>query len=74
MPVWGGDAAGGYPGNLMVEKARSALPNLRFLIIEPMEGIPSYLADKFLNEEEIYSKTLQKKKIGTMQVWVQESR
>ena len=74
VPVWGGDGAEGFPGNLKVEKARSKLPNKRFLIIEPLEGIPTYLINTFLDNEEKYTNTIEKKKIGTMEVWVQESK
>lgn len=74
VPVWGGDAAEGYPGNLKVEKARSNLPQKRFLIIEPQEGIPAYLRDSFIANEENYSKVLEKKKIGTIEVWIQQAK
>jgi len=74
VPVWGGDAAEGFPGNLKVETARSKLPDKRFLIIEPNEGIPSYLRDSFIANEENYNKTIEKKKIGTMEIWVQQPR
>lgn len=74
IPVWGGDAAEGFSGNLPVERARSKLPQRRFLIIEPLEGIPSYLVDNFIKNEENYSVTIEKKQIGTMEVWVQQPR
>ncbi len=74
VPIWGGDAAEGFPGNLKVETARSKLPAKRFLIIEPQEGIPSYLTDKFLKNEENYTITSERKQIGTLQVWVQKAR
>lgn len=74
IPIWGGDAADGFPGNLRVEKARSKLPNKRFLIIEPLEGIPTYLKDSFIANEENYTAIIEKRNIGTMQVWVQQPR
>lgn len=74
VPVWGGDSARGFPGNLKVETARSKLPAKRFLIIEPQEGIPSYLSDNFIKNEENYAKVMGKKKIGTMEVWVQQPK
>lgn len=74
LPIWGGDAAAGYPGNLKIQTARSKLPNLRFLIIEPTEGIPSYLVDNFMNNEEKYTSTTEKKNFGTIQVWVQKPK
>lgn len=74
VPVWGGDAAFGFPGNLKIEKAKSRLPDKRFLIIEPLEGIPSYLIDSFIANEENYTNTIEKKNVGTMQVWVQKPK
>ncbi len=74
LPVWGGDAAEGFPGNLKVETARSKLPSKRFLIIEPLEGIPVYLINNFIAQEENYTNTIEKKNIGTMQVWVQQPK
>ncbi|MCL4416439.1 MAG: glycosyltransferase family 39 protein [Actinobacteria bacterium] len=74
VPVWGGDAAAGFSGNLKVETARSKLPDKRFLIIEPQEGIPAYLAKSFLSSEENYAAIVGQKKIGTMIVLIQQSR
>lgn len=74
VPVWGGDAAEGFPGNLKVETARSKLPNKRFLIIEPLQGIPSYLKDSFIENEMKYTDIIDRKKVGTMEIWVQKSK
>lgn len=74
IPIWGGDAASGFPGNLKIETARSKLPNKRFLIIEPLESIPTYLIDSFIASEENYTTTIEKRNIGTMQVWVQQPK
>lgn len=74
VPVWGGDAAEGFPGNLKVETARSKLPQMRFLIIEPQEGIPVYMAESFLRNEEVYSEVLEKKQFGTIEVRVQKAK
>lgn len=74
VPIWGGDAAEGFPGNLQIERARSKLPDKRFLIIEPTEGIPTYLIDSFIASEENYTTTIEKRNIGTMQVWVQQPK
>jgi uncharacterized membrane protein len=74
LPVWGGDNAEGYSGNLKVIKARSELPTKRFLILEPTNSIKPYLVDAFLANENIFSKVVEKKKIGTIEVWVQEAR
>lgn len=74
VPLWGGDAAEGFPGNIKVETARSKLPEKRFLIIEPLESIPTYLIDSFIANEENYTTTIEKRNIGTMQVWVQQPK
>ncbi|MBI2018956.1 hypothetical protein HYS96_04635 [Candidatus Daviesbacteria bacterium] len=74
IPIWGGDAAAGYPGNLKVEIARSRLTDKRFLIIEPLEGIPTYLVDQFIVNEAKYTNIIDKKRIGTMEVWVQQPK
>lgn len=74
VPVWGGDAALGYYGMLKIETARSKLPQKRFLIIEPEEGIPSYLIDKFLANEALYNNVTEKQKIGAFEVWVETAK
>ncbi|MDO8638994.1 MAG: glycosyltransferase family 39 protein [Candidatus Daviesbacteria bacterium] len=74
LPIWGGDGAGGYPGNLKIERARSKLPEKRFLIIEPTQGIPQYLIDNFLKNESIFNEFTESKQIGTITVWVQKSK
>lgn len=74
LPVWGGDAAEGYYGNLKVVRARSTLPPKRFLVIEPKDGIYPYIIDKFLQDEAIFTDTIEKRQIGTMEVWVQKPR
>lgn len=51
LPVWGNKAADGYPGNIKVISSKSTLPIKRFLIIEPLRGIPNWLsAEKFQDE------------------------
>lgn len=74
VPVWGGDAAVGFPGGLRVETARTKLPARRFLIIEPQEGIPSYLAKNFLQDETNYADTVGEKQIGTIKVLIQQAK
>lgn len=74
VPIWGGDAATGFPGNLRVETARSKLPDKRFLIIEPLESIPTYLIDSFIANEKNYTNTTEKKNFGTIQVWIQQPK
>lgn len=73
-PIWGGDAADGFPGNLKIERARSKLLDRSFLIIEPQEGIPVYLKESFIENEENYASVVEKKKIGAFEVWVQRAK
>lgn len=63
LPVWGENAAAGYPGNLQVVTAKSALPKKRFLIIEPTRGIRQGLIDNFMREESYFTKVVEEKKI-----------
>lgn len=64
LPIWGGKNAVGYAGNLVVEEAQSKLPDKRYLIIEPLRGIPNYLVDNYLKEENYFTTIVEEKKIG----------
>ncbi len=64
LPVWGGTNAIGYPGNLQVETAQSKLPDNRYLIIEPVRGIPEHLINEFLKEEDYFTSLQETEKIG----------
>lgn len=68
LPIWGGDNAEGYPGNLKVVKVRSSLPIIQFLILEPTRGIPQYLIDQFIHDENIFTKVIETKKFGDITV------
>jgi 4-amino-4-deoxy-L-arabinose transferase-like glycosyltransferase len=72
IPVWGGNAAAGYPGNIKVEVARSKLPQMRFLIIEPTRGIHQYLIDDFIREENYFTKVVETKYFGAIKVETRE--
>jgi len=72
LPVWGGQAAEGYPGNLKVITARSALPDKQYLIIEPDRGIRLPLVENFLREENYFSKVIKEEKIGNFLVQSRE--
>lgn len=63
-PVWGGDAAEGFPGSLIVNKSRSTLPELKFLIIEPTRGIAPWIIDDFMRQENYFTKVNIEKQIG----------
>ncbi len=64
LPIWGGDAASGYPGKITVETNRSKLPEKRFFIIEPTRGIPQYLIDGLRKDEDVFSDIQSEEKIG----------
>ncbi len=68
LPIWGGKNALGYGGNLVVETAQDKLPDIRFLIIEPIRGIPQHLINEFLEEESYFSDILLDIKIGKFTV------
>lgn len=68
LPVWGGEVAAGFPGDLIVETKRSELPDKRFTIIEPTVGIPQKFIDNFFQEENYFSKVVEEQKFGTIAV------
>ena len=70
IPVWGGDAAQGFKGNLIVNTHQSELPDLKFTIIEPRRGIPEGLVEKFQVEEGYFWKVTEEKSFG--EIIVQE--
>lgn len=72
LPIWGGDVASGYHGNLQIISSRSALPKQNFLIIEPLRGIPEILKNNFLREEGYFSKIITEEKFGDFVVQKRE--
>lgn len=68
LPVWGGEAAGGFAGNLKIVRARDKLPKKQFLIIEPMIGINQYDSDNFFRIEGYFTKVLEERNFGTITV------
>lgn len=64
IPIWNGKNAEGFPGNLKVVEVQEGLPPLRFLIIEPTRGVPTYLIDEYLKEESYFTKVVDEKKFG----------
>lgn len=68
LPVFGGDAALGYSGNLKIIKTRSILPDLQFLIIEPTIGIRENYINNFFKEEDYFTKIIEENKFGTIKV------
>lgn len=65
LPIWGGKNAAGYPGNLVVEEAQDKLPDNRYLIIEPVRGIPVHLINSYLQEESYFTNLQEEWKIGS---------
>lgn len=68
LPVWGQENAPGYPGNLKIETAQDKLPDSRYLIIEPLRGIPAHIINNYLKEESYFTKVVEEKKIGAFVV------
>ncbi|MDO8503371.1 MAG: glycosyltransferase family 39 protein [bacterium] len=68
LPTWGGNAAAGFPGSLVVVKDRAKLPKAQFMIIEPTVGIREGYKDNFFREESYFTKVLEEKKFGTITV------
>ena len=56
LPVWAGQNASGFDGNLIIISARSEGPKLHFTIIEPAAGLSEDLKQSFLNEEGFFTK------------------
>lgn len=74
LPVWGGENAPGYYGNLKVETAKSKLPRTRFFIIEPTRGIPGYFIEGFRTEENIFTYLVEEKKFGEITVQLRQPK
>lgn len=72
LPVWGGDAANGYSGHLVINKSRSSLPERQFLILEPTRGIEKYMIDDFLNNENIFTQIVEEKQFGLIKVQIRQ--
>lgn len=70
LPIWGGKNASGYPGNLGVEEAQDKLPNKRYLIIEPIRGIPIHLINAYLEEENYFTNLQEEHTIGSFVVQI----
>ncbi|MBI4058888.1 glycosyltransferase family 39 protein [Candidatus Microgenomates bacterium] len=68
LPVWGGEAAAGFSGNLSIMNDRSKLPLLQFLIIEPTVGIKEYDKQKFFREENYFTKVIEEKQFGPITI------
>lgn len=74
VPVWGGSHADGYHTALAVNTARSTLPDARFLILEQSTGLPGYLMEAFLREENTYTVIISTSSAGLLTVYEQKPR
>ncbi len=68
LPIWGNKNAPGYPGNLKVVDAQDALPKKRYLIIEPLYGVPQYFIDEYLRVEGYFTDIGWEKEIGSFKL------
>lgn len=68
VPVWAGNAAEGFEGNLKVVTARSEGPQLHFLIIESGRGLTSDLINRYINEENIFTRVIEEKQFRQLVV------
>ena len=73
-PVWGGKNALGYPNNLIVENAQDKLPDRRYLITEPLRGIPTFLIDDYLREESYFTDIEKEVNIGKFKVQIRNRK
>lgn len=64
MPLWNGKTAEGYPGNLAIQEAQEGLPSKRYVIIEPLRGVPEYLMNDFMRTENYFTNIINEKRIG----------
>jgi len=68
LPVWAGSPAKGFEGNLPEVTARSSGPQLHFLIIEPGRGLHQGLINKYIDEENIFTTSVEEVKFGEIRV------
>jgi len=67
LPVWGGKAAEGYHGNIVINNSRTTLPDKRFLVAEPVRGI-EHLEKDFMIEEGYFTDILETRQFGKIRV------
>lgn len=67
LPEYWGKGQEGYLGNLPMQKSLET-PTLRYLIIEPEEGIEKYWSIKSVYEEDLLSDIVEEKRIGSFTV------
>lgn len=74
LPVWGGNPAMGYEGNLIVNTSRSTLPIKRFLIVEPRQGLEGAVGEGFLKEESYFTNTINTQHFGKITLFEQQKK
>ena len=72
IPVWYGNVAEGFYGELPKISSRSDVPKSQFLIIEPTVGIDEAVVNNFLKEENYFTKVMSEKTFGTIIVQKRE--
>lgn len=73
-PIWGGNHANGYPTRLLVNNSRSTLPKIRFLIVEPTQGLQEVVINDFLREEGYFTTIVSTAFAGKLKVYEQKPR
>lgn len=72
LPFWIGPTTEGYAGNLKVINARSGLPKIQFIIIEPTVGIREIDKTNFFRLESYFTKVIEEKDFGTITVQLRQ--
>lgn len=67
-PIWGDKNATGYPGNLKVIDAQDALPERRYLIVEPLGATLSHIIGEYLRIEGYFTNIEWEEQIGDFKV------
>lgn len=74
LPIWGGEAASGYEGNLEVITAQSNLPLKRISFIEPGRGKEGWMQEEFPKVENLFWDVREEKYIGEFKVQYREKK
>lgn len=64
LPIWDGATAAGFPGHLKAISAKSDLPKIRFVIIEPTVGIQDHDKKKFFELEGYFTNIVEERRFG----------
>lgn len=68
LPTWGDKNAIGYPGNLKVVDAQDSLPARRYVVLEPVRGLPEHIIKDYLRIEGYFTDIEWEKEIGSFKV------